>query len=500
VLACLSANFVGACSARGALFWSGQPCTKENLGRAGLPQCKMAMKLFAHPDKYSTHKILIAASYAGLEIEIPGNIGKEEGKIPILETEKGVIFSTSAVARYLGRLRRDIGLYGQNLLEAGQIDSWVEFCTLELEVPLCTWMFIVKGTMQANAELKEKAKKDTMKALTLLDKHFLSFTYMVGHQITLADISVCSVLAEAFRLVLGPEERKSLGNLIRWFNLCIAQPEISKVLGKVEMCSGEAAAPSPSKKEEKKEGKKEAAAKKEAAPKKEGKKEAAAKKEAEPKKEGSPKKEGKKGKDKAPKEKEEKPAEEAKKEPTPEELEAERKKKIKKVTKEGGKRGVEIEGAADMGGLTYFCTSVDEPEGDLDLLDMCMTAMNAKSDPTEEERKGGSGHIGKMLFSAGDDKLAIVAYIPEEKKGELDATEWLKKVLDLNGGELSSGGTDLYAKGFVKADGDKNKFPLKMKEPSITEAIGFLKKKGLFPDKDDSDDDDMVFGDDDFPS
>merc|ERR1712083_1256854 len=111
-----------------------------------------------------------------------------------------------------------------------------------------------------------------------------------------------------------------------------------------------------------------------------------AKKEAEPKakKEAAPKKEGKK---------DAKPKEEAK-EPTKEDLEKEKKAKIKKVVKEGGKRGVEIEGAADMGGLGFFCTSVDEPDGDLELLEECMKAMNAKSDPTEEERKGGSGHIG----------------------------------------------------------------------------------------------------------
>merc|ERR1711948_178692 len=98
--------------------------------------------------------------------------------------------------------------------------------------------------------------------------------------------------------------------------------------------------------------------------------------------------------------------------------EAERKKKIKKVVKEGGKRGVEIEGAADMGGLQFFCTSVEEPEGDLELLMMSVEAMNEKSDPTEEERKGGSGAIGKMVFAAGADQLAIVAYVPEAKQGE----------------------------------------------------------------------------------
>merc|ERR1712238_373426 len=108
-------------------------------------------------------------------------------------------------------------------------------------------------------------------------------------------------------------------------------------------------------------------------------------------------------------------------------------KKLKKVLKEGGKRGVEIEGAADMGGLQFFCTSVDLPEGDLDMTVESMKAMNTKSDPTEEERKGGSGHIGKMIFSCGVDQLAVVAYVPEEKQKDLDCGEWLKKVLDLQG-------------------------------------------------------------------
>merc|ERR1712107_533671 len=131
---------------------------------------------------------------------------------------------------------------------------------------------------------------------------------------------------------------------------------------------------------------------------------------------------------------------EAAAEPTPEELEQMRKDKLKKVIKEGGKRGVEIEGAADMGGLQFFCTSVDTPEGDLDLLVESMKAMNAKSDPTEEERKGGSGHIGKTIFSAGTEQLAVVAYVPEAKQGQLDCKEWLETVLKSQSGEVKSKG------------------------------------------------------------
>merc|ERR1712192_133297 len=194
--------------------------------------------------------------------------------------------------------------------------------------------------------------------------------------------------------------------------------------------------------------------------------------------------------------KEEKKDDKEAKEPTPEELEQAKKAKLKKVKKEGGKRGVEIEGAGDMGGLQFFCTSTEEPEGDLDLLVVSMAAMNVVSDPTEEERKGGSGHIGKMIFSAGAEQLAVVAYVPEAKQGDLSCEEWLKTVLGTQNGEVVSSGKDIST-GRVLTNSDKNVFPLKIREPMILEANNFLRKKGLFPDDKDDDDDDYVFGDDD---
>lgn len=172
---------------------------------------------------------------------------------------------------------------------------------------------------------------------------------------------------------------------------------------------------------------------------------------------------------------------------------------LKKVWKEGGKRGVEIEGAADMGGLQFFCTAVEEPQGDLELTKKSMEAMNQESDPAEEERKGGSGHIGKMIFSAGSERLSICAYVPKEKQENCNCKEWLEKVLSLYpSGKLDSSSDDVCC-GFIPTDSDKNIFPLKIRETLILEANNFLRKKGLFP-EDDGSDDEMVFGDDDFPS
>jgi hypothetical protein len=422
------------------------------------------MKLYANAkNNYKTSKMLITAKFAGLELGVLPDDQSTKGDVPVLETDDGCIFCSIAICRYLARIRRDVALYGQNLIQGGEIDSWIEFCTNKLEIPLTS----------AEAEARDTVRR----ALSVLDQHLLRNTFMVGDQITLADISIVCTIFSCPSAV-----QEGFGNLIRWYGLITSQPEVIAILGKVNLPGGTAP---PKKAEEKK------------APDPAPKKEPAAKKAAKEDKKTEPKKEAKKDNKKgAPKEEEPKQA-------SPADLAKEKEKKLKKVIKEGGKRGVEIDGAADMGGLQFFCTSCEEPEGDIDLLSACLNAMNAESDPAEEERKGGSARIGKMVFSAGTDQLAVIAYVPWALAKSIDTKEWLEKVLELFGGQVEwvneTPEQKVEACGVIKADGEKGKFPLKMKEPCITEAIAFLKTKGLFPDKDD-DSDDIVFGDDDFPS
>merc|ERR1719305_1876829 len=146
---------------------------------------------------------------------------------------------------------------------------------------------------------------------------------------------------------------------------------------------------------------------------------------------------------------------------------------------------------------------MEEPAGDMDLLYESMKAMNEKSDPTEEERKGGSGRIGKMIISKdqADSKIALVAYVPPTKHSELKADQWMTDILGQLGGCEMVFGDAYTAKAEIKNDPDKNLFVMKLKDSAITFSYNYLKEKGLFPDKtDDSDDDDYVWGDDDFPN
>ncbi len=165
-----------------------------------------------------------------------------------------------------------------------------------------------------------------------------------------------------------------------------------------------------------------------------------------------------------------------------------------KALKEGGKKGVEIEGAADMSGLTCFCTRMQEAGDNLALLEVSMEGMNAIPDPAnEEERKGCSGHISKLIIGSNDqtNKIAMVAYVADQLKDQLNATEWMKAVCDTDvgggvGGTPDETSTATWATCVVSEDKDAGKFYLKFKDNALTAAIGYLREKGLFQDDSDS--------------
>ena len=167
---------------------------------------------------------------------------------------------------------------------------------------------------------------------------------------------------------------------------------------------------------------------------------------------------------------------------------------VAKAFKEGGKKGVEIEGAADTSGLTCFCTRMQSSDGNIKLLEAAMEGMNAVPDPEDpEERKGCSGHIAKLIISENEKegKIAMVAYVPEDMKDKLNAIEWMKAVCETElgggvGGAPDDSSTDVWATCTAVED-KENFFFLKMKDNTLSAAIAYLREKGLFQD-DESDD------------
>jgi elongation factor 1-gamma len=209
-------------------------------------------------------KTLIAAQYAGIEIDQPNfEFGKDNkspsflaknplGKVPVMDTPQGPLFESGAMQRYVGRLRPEAGLYGSGFYQNGQVDQWLDFITTEVDTVRGSWLYPIMGYIEFDQEAYEQAKKDMNHILSVLDSHFLHNTYLVGNQITLADIALTSSLVELYRRVFAPNYIGNYPNVNRWFTTCINQPQFEKVLGKIEFAKQEEMAPKPSKKKEEK--------------------------------------------------------------------------------------------------------------------------------------------------------------------------------------------------------------------------------------------------------
>eukprot|EP01041_Mallomonas_annulata_P010634 gene10634-22201_t len=211
----------------------------------------MSLTLYTDPGNFRAFKALIAAEYNSVEISVPeftilkDNITPEFkkksplGKVPVLETSSGCIFESNAIARYVARMRRDTELCGVSFFESGQVDSWIDFCSHDIELPATMWYYPVLGYMPYNPAATGKAKQDLSRALSVLDAHLLDKTYLVGHKITLADITVVSALVYPFKFVCDGAFRNSFPNVMRWFETCVNQPAFEAVIGKVVLAQAE---------------------------------------------------------------------------------------------------------------------------------------------------------------------------------------------------------------------------------------------------------------------
>eukprot|EP00920_Eleutheroschizon_duboscqi_P026604 GHVT01065382.1.p1 GENE.GHVT01065382.1~~GHVT01065382.1.p1 ORF type:complete len:382 (+),score=70.76 GHVT01065382.1:3426-4571(+) len=208
------------------------------------------MKLLAPKDDVRTQKVMVAAQYASVALGCPPfTLGKDDTvasfccksplcRVPVLETDDGAnVFGSSAAARHIARCKPAAGLYGETLTEQGLVDSWMEFATNELEIPICC---LTQG------KVCDRARSDILCALKALNKHLCRTTYIVGEGVTLADISIAVVLAFGVKCgkLADAEFFQPLPCMTRWFETITKQEAFKKVIGEVKRTETKAAAPS----------------------------------------------------------------------------------------------------------------------------------------------------------------------------------------------------------------------------------------------------------------
>ncbi|XP_076169057.1 elongation factor 1-gamma [Ptiloglossa arizonensis] len=197
--------------------------------------------LYTYPKNFRAYKVLIAAQYSGAQVKIAddfvfGETNKTEtflkkfpfGKVPAFETCDGkCITESNAIAYYVANDQ----LRGKTDLERAEIIQWFGFADSEILPASCAWVFPLLGIMPYNRQTVEHAKDDVKKALTVLNSHLLTRTYLVWERLTLADISVAMTLLHLYQYILEPDLREPYQNVNRWFQTVIYQPESIAVIG-----------------------------------------------------------------------------------------------------------------------------------------------------------------------------------------------------------------------------------------------------------------------------
>ncbi|THG97428.1 hypothetical protein EW026_g4570 [Hermanssonia centrifuga] len=206
--------------------------------------------LYSVPYQATGKRIRAVAAFAGLKLDSPeGYVHFEtnktpeflakfpHGKIPAFEGADGFkLFESSAIARYVAALAPNSTLLGSDLKEAALVDQWCSVADSEIAQYIYLVLQLTRGSIPYSKPVHNTLVERAVRALTTVDKHLSTRTYLVTERITLADLAVASVVQVAAEYVIDPELKAKLPNVVRHAETILNHPLVKDVFGPINFC------------------------------------------------------------------------------------------------------------------------------------------------------------------------------------------------------------------------------------------------------------------------
>jgi asparaginyl-tRNA synthetase len=159
-----------------------------------------------------------------------------QAKSIVLKTSAGYLTQQNAILRYLAENSATSGLTGSTPFESAQVDQWLDFFWNELDFRAQALMGLSVGadvfttmTQTHKQAVEGRVKADLPQALERLEVYLEDKTFMVGESTTLADVSLCVIVATLSKLrVFDQDEYPSV---FRHYMTVKSQPEMAGVMG-----------------------------------------------------------------------------------------------------------------------------------------------------------------------------------------------------------------------------------------------------------------------------
>eukprot|EP00607_Mallomonas_marina_P009119 CAMPEP_0182422598 /NCGR_PEP_ID=MMETSP1167-20130531/8319_1 /TAXON_ID=2988 /ORGANISM="Mallomonas Sp, Strain CCMP3275" /LENGTH=707 /DNA_ID=CAMNT_0024600779 /DNA_START=50 /DNA_END=2173 /DNA_ORIENTATION=+ len=199
------------------------------------------MELLVAVDDFCVKKVLSVAAYAGLEVKVIKGVSQEkllslhpQARSTVLTTREGCLTQHTAIVRYLAEMCPASGLVGSSDFEFAEVDQWLEFSWMEIDVAaqllVSPQLYIKEFNLTENDKkrLEAHAMTEISQKLTLLDSILEEKTFLVGEQLTLADISICCTMIAVNQA--GYYNHTLYPSFHRYFMTIVHDPKIITIL------------------------------------------------------------------------------------------------------------------------------------------------------------------------------------------------------------------------------------------------------------------------------
>lgn len=158
------------------------------------------------------------------------------GLYPLLETSEGFLTESTAIATYFAQLAGG-NFLGTNALERTLVDQWISYSNSTLASLVSTVNKGIFGTSKVAQKDWNDAAKNLKASVKTLNSALEGKKFLVGNDISIADIVVLHTIMPALQTILDAGFRKAMKNVDAWAQGCFALPAVVKVLGNVKMCA-----------------------------------------------------------------------------------------------------------------------------------------------------------------------------------------------------------------------------------------------------------------------
>ena len=158
-------------------------------------------------------------------------------RFPLLELDGGeLVWESSAIAAHLARCVPDSGLFGQSAYETGLVEQWIAYTGSTLYPAVMPVAGSVLGHKTIPKEVYAEHLKTLKSHVKVLDSYLADKPFLVGENLTVADVVVALALLIPMQLVLDPAARSGMPHVSEWFEKCVGLPSFVRRLGYTKLC------------------------------------------------------------------------------------------------------------------------------------------------------------------------------------------------------------------------------------------------------------------------